>query len=154
MDKFQVAKVVKNWLIEEGLEVNDFVDASTDINYTFSQGNIKMNVGFHKTSKDSIIMGGKIALDKEEQSMLKYTKTKLEFLLDVQMAFLQMNLDFVIDANNNSYHEFSISDIKLQKTIYFDGLSKDRFFDVLSSLFNCLKILGLKFQMLGKSKSN
>jgi hypothetical protein len=84
--------------------------------------------------------------------MLKYTKTKVEFLLDVQIAFLQQNLDFIIEPTNNRANEFSISDIKLQKTIYFDGLTKDRFFDIVSAIYNCLKILDLKFKLLGRPK--
>ncbi len=89
-------------------------------------------MGFHKTSIDSIIIVGAIALEPDEQSMFRYTKTKREFLYDIELAFLQMNLDFIIDIPPNE--EFTIENIKLQKTIYFDGLSKDHFFDIISSI--------------------
>jgi hypothetical protein len=152
MDKFQVAELVKGWLSEEGLTAQDFPDASADVAFAFSQGNSKINVGFHKTSVDSLMIIGGIILEPQEQTMLKYTKTKVEFLLDVQIAFLQQNLDFIIEPTNNRANEFSISDIKLQKTIYFDGLTKDRFFDIVSAIYNCLKILDLKFKLLGRPK--
>src|ERR1044072_739903 len=98
MDKFQIAQLVKSWITLEGLHVQVVADSNTDVNYEFSQGLTKINVGFHKTSLDSLIIAGKIVLQPQEQSMLKYTKTKGEFLLDVQIAFLQQNLDFIIES--------------------------------------------------------
>ena len=76
---------------------------------------------------------------------------KREFLYDIEMFFIQMNLDYVLSSSSKD-GEFTVKDIKLQKTIYFDGLTKDRLFDIMSSIFNCLKLLKAKFLLLGKYK--
>ena len=83
--------------------------------------------------------------------MLRYTKTKRELLFDVEILFIQKDVDFILGANIGQ-QEFTIEDIILQKTIYFDGLSKDRFYNVLSQIYNCLNLLMLKFLLLGRVK--
>jgi hypothetical protein len=82
---------------------------------------------------------GNLHFESEEQSMIRYTKTKRELIYDLEMLFIQMNLDFILKTDSID-QEFTIEDIILQKTIYFDDLSKDKFFGVLSSIFNCLKL--------------
>lgn len=149
--KNEVAAVVKQWLLDEGLPVEDFKDENAEINYATKQSGIKINIGFHKQSKDSLIILGGIYLEPQEQEMFIYTKVKREFLYDIEMLFIQMNLDHVF-SSSSSDGEFTLEDIKLQKTIYFDGLSKDRLFDIMSSIFNCLKLLKTKFLLLGRYK--
>jgi hypothetical protein len=149
--KYEVANVIKEWLVEEGLPVEDFEDENTDINYATKQGGVKINIGFHKRSKNSLIVMGGVHLETQEQEMFRYTKVKREFLYDIEMFFIQMNLDYVLSSSSKD-GEFTVKDIKLQKTIYFDGLTKDRLFDIMSSIFNCLKLLKAKFLLLGKYK--
>jgi hypothetical protein len=149
LTKEEVAKQIKQWIIEEGIPVDDFPDVQTDFNFVVIRSNTRINIGFHKTSTDSIIVAGNIHFEEQEQSMFRYTKTKREMLYDLEMSFLQMNLDFILNVNNEQ-QEFTIEDIKLQKTIYFDGLTKDKLFDVMSAIFNCFKVLKLKFELLGR----
>ena len=56
--------------------------------------------------------------------------------------FLRINLDFTIDDTNSAEEEFSMSDIQIQKTVFFDCLSEDIFFDIMVSIFNCLNVVG------------
>jgi hypothetical protein len=149
--KSEVAGKVIQWLIEEGLPVSQYKDDQADINIATRQGNVNINIGFHKDSIDSLIVIGKLHFEEQKQSMFRYTRTKREMLYDLELSFLQMNLDFILNVNNEQ-QEFTIEDINLQKIIYFDGLSKDKLFNVMSAIFNCLKVLGLKFQLLGRQR--
>ena len=72
--KEQVAKSVKQWLIDEGLPVSDYKDEQTDFNFATRQGNININVGFHKSSIDSLIIMGKIHFESQEQWSLRINK--------------------------------------------------------------------------------
>lgn len=64
-----------------------------------------------------------------------------------------MNLDFTIDtASSVGDEDVSISDIQIQKTVFFDGLSKDRLFDIMVSIFNCINVVRMKFVLLGRPK--
>jgi hypothetical protein len=150
-NKDEVAKIIIQWLMEEGLPAKNFEDDLSDYNIETKRGNIRIHVAFHKTSKDSLIVAGKLHFDSDQQVMLRYTKTKRELLFDVETLFIQKDVDFILGANIRQ-QEFTIEDIILQKTIYFDGLSKDRFYSVLSQIYNCLNLLILKFLLLGREK--
>jgi hypothetical protein len=156
LSKFQnankevVAMTVKEWLLDEELAVyNDINSDETNFNFTFKQGHICMNVAFYKKCKDSLIVGGKLVFEPQEQSMIRYSRTKKELLYDIEKLFIQMNLDYFLKSNVKN-GEFTIEGIILQKTIYFDGLSKDKFFEVISLIYNCFKVLvSSKLMLLG-----
>ncbi len=142
--------MVREWLEEEGLSVEYLDDEDTDVRCVVIKDNIILNIGFLKASKDSLIVSGKIGLQPYEQDMLRLTKREL--IYDLEIVFLKMNLDFTIDTNNSLDNGFSISDMQIQKTVFFDGLSKDRLFDIMVSIFNCMNVLKMKFNLLGATK--
>ncbi len=148
-----MAHMVKDWLEEEGLAIEYLDDEDTDVKCVIVKDNIILNIGFLKPSRDSLIVSGKIGLQLYPQDMVpEITKLKRDLLYDLEIVFLQMNLDFTIDATNGVDERVSISDIQLQKTLFFDGLSKDRLFDVMVSIFNCMNVVRMKFNLLGKTK--
>ena len=147
-NKEVVAMTVKQWLQEEELALHDINSDKTDFYFAFKQGNINMNVGFYKKRKDSLIVSGNLEFGPQEQKMTRYARTKKELSYDIEKIFIQMNLDYVLKSNIID-GEFTVDDIILRKTIYFDGLSKDKFFDITSSIYNCFKILVGKLMLLG-----
>jgi hypothetical protein len=76
-----------------------------------------LNVGFHKRSTDSLIVGGKIRFNPQEQSIIKYTTTKLELLYDIEIICAQLNLELVTTPVKEN-GEYSLEDIRLFKTLY------------------------------------
>lgn len=153
-NKFQVSNIVKKWMEEEGYTVHDYKDENTDINYYIDKANTKIHIGFHKSSKDSLIIMGKITPSAEEQNMLKYLKSKDEFYSEIKIELLRMNLEVIINTIDDPDYQFIITDIVLQKTLYFDGLTKDRFYEIMTTVFNCIQILRTSFHMLGKRKND
>src|SRR5919108_4885971 len=128
--KQEAVDVVKKWLKEEQYEVSSVPDENADYNFVIVKGYMVLNVGFHKRSTDSLIVGGKIKFNPEEQSIIKYTTTKLELLYDIEIICAQLNLELVTTPIKEN-GEYSLEDIRLFKTLYFDGLTKQSFFDSL-----------------------
>jgi hypothetical protein len=49
-----------------------------------------LNIGFHKKSSDSLIVGGKIRFNPEEQSIIKNITTDFELLYDFDIICAQL----------------------------------------------------------------
>lgn len=85
--------------------------------------------------------------------MLRYLKIKREMLYELELVFASANLSFS-PKYDTSTEEFTIEDIRLHKTIYYDALTNQTFYDALNSVFSCLKLIIEKFNILGRSSAN
>ena len=147
--KQEAVDAIKRWLKEEEYEVSLVPDESTDYNFMIVKGYMVLNVGFHKRSTDSLIVGGKIRFSPEEQSIIKYITTNLELLYDIDIICAQLNLELVTTPVKEN-GEYSLEDIRLFKTLYFDGLTKQSFFDSLVGIFHCLRLIMAKFDIIAR----
>jgi len=145
--KQEVVDTVKRWLKEEEYEVSLVPDESTDYNFMIVKGYMVLNIGFHKRSSDSLIVGGKIRFNPEEQSIIKYITTNFELLYDIDIICAQLNLELVTTPIKEN-GEYSLEDIRLFKTLYFDGLTKQSFFDSLIGIFHCFRLIVAKFDII------
>jgi hypothetical protein len=150
--KQEAVEVVKKWLLEEEYDITSIPNEITDYNFRITKRNMVMNVVFHKRSEDSLIIAGNLTFGPEEQAMLRYTITKRELVFDIEMLYTQLNLEFSMNPVKDK-GEYSLEDISLSKTLYFDGLTKQSFFDSLNAMFNCLRLIISKFLMLAQTGS-
>ena len=148
--KQEVVDTVKRWLKEEEYEVSLVPDESTDYNFMIVKGYMVLNIGFHKRSSDSLIVGGKIRFNPEEQSIIKYITTNFELLYDIDIICAQLNLELVTTPVKEN-GEYSLEDIRLFKTLYFDGLTKQGFFDSLIGIFHCFRLIVAKFDIIART---
>ena len=148
--KQEAIDTVKRWLKEEEYEVSLVPDESTDYNFMIVKGYMVLNIGFHKRSSDSLIVGGKIRFNPEEQSLIKYITTNLELLYDIDIICAQLNLELVTTPVKEN-GEYSLEDIRLFKTLYFDGLTKQSFFDSLIGIFHCFRLIVAKFDIIART---
>src|SRR5215217_5489865 len=148
--KEEAVEIVKKWLEEEQYEVGLVPDESTDYNFMIVKRYMVLNVGFHKRSSDSLIVGGKIRFNPEEQSIIKYITTKLELLYDIEIICAQLNLELVTTPVKEN-EEYSLEDVRLFKTLYFDGLTKQSFFDSLIGIFHCFRLIVAKFDIIART---
>jgi hypothetical protein len=148
--KQEAVDTVKRWLKEEEYEVSLVPDESTDYNFMIVKGYMVLNIGFHKRSSDSLIVGGKIRFNPEEQSIIKYITTNLELLYDIDIMCAQLNLELVTTPVKEN-GEYSLEDIRLFKTLYFDGLTKQGFFDSLIGIFHCFRLIVAKFDIIART---
>ena len=148
--KQEAVDTVKRWLEEEEYEVSLVPDESTDYNFMIVKGYMVLNIGFHKRSSDSLIVGGKIRFNPEEQSIIKSITTNLELLYDIDIMCAQLNLELVTTPVKEN-GEYSLEDIRLFKTLYFDGLTKQGFFDSLIGIFHCFRLIVAKFDIIART---
>ena len=150
--KQEAVDTVNRWLKEEEYEVSLVPDESTDYNFMIVKGYMVLNIGFHKRSSDSLIVGGKIRFNPEEQSLIKYITTNLELLYDIDIICAQLNLELVTTPVKEN-GEYSLEDIRLFKTLYFDGLTKQGFFDSLIGIFHCFRLIVAKFDIMARTET-
>ena len=148
--KQEAVDTVNRWLKEEEYEVSLVPDESTDYNFMIVKGYMVLNIGFHKRSSDSLIVGGKIRFNPEEQSIIKFITTNLELLYDIDIMCAQLNLELVTTPVKEN-GEYSLEDIRLFKTLYFDGLTKQGFFDSLIGIFHCFRLIVAKFDIIART---
>ena len=148
--KQEAVDTVKRWLKEEEYEVSLVPDETTDYNFMIVKGYMVLNIRFHKTSSDSLIVGGKIRFNPEEQSIIKSITTNLELLYDIDIICAQLNLELVTTPVKEN-GEYSLEDIGLFKTLYFDGLTKQSFIDLLIGIFHCFRLIVAKFDIIART---
>ncbi len=51
LDKQEVASIVKNWLKEEEITIQDLKNERTDIGYSINRRDMSIDVGFHKKNQ-------------------------------------------------------------------------------------------------------
>ncbi|KAA2283182.1 DUF2299 domain-containing protein [Candidatus Nitrosocosmicus sp. SS] len=87
----------------------------------------------------------------------KFKDKGFEFLSDIQLALLQMNLNYAfLDKNNPSDTQVDIKDIEIEnlesieisKTIYFDGFNKNLYYDTIESIVHAAQVITLLFKKL------
>ena len=149
--KQEAVDTVKRWLKEEEYEVSLVPDESTDYNFMIVKGYMVLNIAFHKRFTDSLIVGGKIRFNPEEQSIIKSITTNLELLYDIDIICAQLNLELVTTpVKEKENGEYSLEDIRLFKTLYFDGLTKQSFIDSLIGIFHCFRLIVAKFDIIAR----
>lgn len=149
MKKPEVAAKVKNWLSEEGFVIIEMYNETLDFKYVVSKDDIRLSIGSPKSSKDCLVIEGRVPLSESQQSMLKHTKTKKMFITELEIALLQMNCDVDIHKiSKDNKEEFTVSLIEVWKAIFFEGLSKDRLFESMVLIYNAMRIILLKFDAL------
>lgn len=87
--------------------------------------------------------------NEKEQNMLKSLKNRNEVVWDIRKFLIQMHLDprFPIITDN-------IKELYFQRTLFFDNLTKDRFFEVLTDISNSISFIRETFLKLGQHSSN
>jgi hypothetical protein len=68
------------------------------------------------------------------------------FYFELELALLQMNVYFVINKNMRELQSLEIS-----KVVFFDGLTKDTFFDTINTVHNSIEISRIKIGQLRDS---
>lgn len=78
-----------------------------------------------------------------------------EFLSNVQLSLLQMNLQYVlIHKNRNPINldkktRINIDDlesIEISKNLYFDGFNQNIFFEAVTNIINAIKVIDILYQ--------
>ena len=78
-----------------------------------------------------------------------------EFLSNVQLSLLQMNLQYVLiyknrnPVNLDKKTRINIDDlesIEISKNLYFDGFNQNIFFEAVTNIINAIKVIDILYQ--------
>jgi hypothetical protein len=154
-----IARVI-NWLREEGMNPEDRTRLYEGANYfarivtkegkQTESGEIVEKEGFHvlfpKDKLDSVTISELIALDRESQKSydsLGATDQGIlqqnRFYFDLQLALHQKNVFFVFEDNVRR-----LRTLEVYKGVFFDGLTKDKFFDTYATVDSATAIARIK----------
>ncbi len=160
-------KRVVDWLREEGLEPQEITHLRKDACYygvvisnqaeKIDQAENKRREAFHILfpidKLDSLRISEIIIFDLKSQksyaSLATRTNGILEqnrFYFDIELALLPMNVYFVIKKNMRELQSLEIS-----KVVFFDGLTKDTFFNAINTVRNSIEIARIKINQLRDS---
>jgi hypothetical protein len=160
-------KKVVDWLIEEGLEPKEITHLRKDACYygvvisdeaekterREQQRRKAFHILFPIDRLDSLSISEIIIFDLQSQKSYASLAAKnsgiLEqnrFYFDLELALLQMNVYFVINKNMRELQSLEIS-----KVVFFDGLTKHRFFNTINTVHNSIEISRIKIGQLRDS---
>jgi hypothetical protein len=149
--KKEVIEKIQKWLDEESIEF-------TPLEYPFAEFNVdtknpNQTIRIPKNKPDSIEFLTNASFANEDQKAyvaLKNKEEKIRILFDLQRSLLEINVGYKIEKDLEN-----LESIIITKTIYFDGLTKDRFMDTRFALLRGFSLVQLMLQQLrGKYYSN
>lgn len=138
-----IDKVIR-WLKDEGYEPEDVTDMHPGTTY-FAKVRINETSGFHVSFSteqlDSVVISEIIVMDQDYQNAYKLLPAleQTNFFYDLKLALLQMNVMYSLE---NSFRE--LKSVAVVKPIYFDGLTKDKFFDTVFTVHHAIEIARTK----------
>ena len=128
-NKAEISNKIRQWLQEEGYDFNPFEDPYNDFCFEIkTPDDDVILIGMRKDRKDSITIYARSDLSKLDRQAFStlHTHTKDEFVYAFTSSLLGLNLLFDI-LPNIEHMEY----LQIQKCIFFDGLTKNLFFDTI-----------------------
>ncbi len=143
----QVAQKLKQWLIEEKGEwqFNKKADPTVFLNLELISGSRSVNA-ILESERDSVLLMTKLMLE-NEQIMAYSLQPQLEkrkFSANLLILLYQMGIAAGLPRDPGE----KIETISLQRVIFFDGLSKDKFFDTLFTMIMGIEVIRESFRTL------
>jgi len=144
----EYSEKIRQWLKEEGCaKPIERSDDDLKLAFDITFGGDIMTIGFLKTQIDSVYVATKLPIPEDLQMSIKHLKTKEDLVLDLR-RFLY-NLHFSPEFTRDKQDE-TITQIYFQKIIYFDGLTKDRLFEVIYDISNSIEYIRQTLLRIGK----
>jgi hypothetical protein len=152
-DKTQVSNKVRQWIEDEGFQLLPEEDPYNDFTFKIRYSeNETAYVLMRKDRKDSITVYARSdfsPLDRKAFSNLPPGK-KREFINAISASLFNLNLHFEFQPNVEQ-----MKYLHIKKDIFFDGLTKDRFFDTICKVLSGMQLANMAYyQHLNPNGSN
>ena len=88
-------------------------------------------------------------------SQISNLKSGFEFLSNVQLSLLQMNLQYVFIHKNHNPVSLDkkalnniddLESIDISKNLYFDGFNQNLFFEAVTNIINAIEVIDILYQ--------
>jgi len=142
-----IEKVVK-WLKGDGYEPEQVKHPHPDTTF-FAKVKISerssFHVGFSATKPDHVLISEMIELKEDDQKLYASLPAveQNRFFFDIELALIQKNVMYDLEDGIRS-----LRSIEVFKPIYFDGLTKDKFFDTIYAVHYATRIAKIKLGQL------
>ncbi len=140
----EVENLVEEWLDDEGFKLWKVPDEDSEFSYKVSRGDIHPLVVHQPGTKtDSIRVVGEIKLDKKNHEKLLTIpeKEKGFMLFDLRMGLLSKDCRWEFLPSLESWKT-----LRIFKTAFSDGFSKDRFFEILEAVDRAVTLVCLSLE--------
>ena len=143
----EISLRIKRWLIEESdiWRFDEIEDSTVIMNIVAKSNNRNVNI-IVDNLHDKITLITSMNFSKQQKNSLSLlpSKEKNRFIPDLLMALYQLGL---LARHSNSSKD-KIEKFIMEKLIYFDGLTKDKFFDSLFTMLLGIDTLQQYFNRL------
>lgn len=142
-DVGHIQKRIEKWLHDEGFAVWEFDDDGSRFSYKANRDDsLPLSIFQPEDKNDSILVVGDIRLSEESQRKLSATPEERRFMLyEFRMVLLSTECRWQFIPSSESWKA-----IRISKAIFYDGLSKDRFFETLDIVTRAVSSVMLAFQ--------
>ena len=140
----EVEERLEEWLRDEGFELWKIPDKDSEFSYKVSQEDGHPLVVLQPGTKtDSVQVVGEIRLDKKNhEKLLAIPEKEKGFLLfDLRMGLLSTGCRWEFLPSLESWKT-----LQLSKAIFFDGFSKDRFFEIMETVNRAVALVRLSLE--------
>jgi len=151
--KDEVAKKVRDWLVEDGIYKDKVADATADYHFVaeFPPNSRRyIDVIFPKNRDDMVVVAAGVKLSEEHyRSLISLSKEKREELLwEIRFKLLFLETGFQILPSSEDPRIFQFN-----RELYFDGLNKNVFMDAVKQVYRCMLFIIWTMQKLFGSYS-
>lgn len=140
----EVRMRIEEWLGDEGFKLWKIPDQDTHFSYKLNRDDGHPLVVLQpRTKADSIQVVGEIKLNKKNQEKLLAIpeKEKRFLLFDLRMGLLSTGCRWKFLPTLESWNT-----IQLSKDVFFDGFSKDRFFEIIGTVNRAVTLVCLSLE--------
>ncbi len=143
MQTGEVGKRIEEWLDDEGFSVWKLADENSRFSFKMTRDECPPLLVLQPQSKsDSLIVTSDVRLTDEGQEKLLALPKEREFMLfDLKMVLLSTECRCQFMPSSKSWKS-----IRVSKPVFYDGLTKDRFFETVDVVSRAVSLVILTFQ--------
>lgn len=141
----EIQEKLEKWLSDEGYSITKGKENNNLFSYAFTlKGSPTFTVLQPKAKKDSIAVATSLALGLEESKFQKMPeKEKEEMLWNLKMLLLRSGCNYIFSPPGKPFN------IQFYKAVYYDGLSKNSFFEAVDIVLRAFLIALMTLQQKG-----
>ncbi len=138
-----VRERIERWLEDEGFKVWKFPDRDACFSYKVARkDSLPLLIWQPRDKVDSIQVSSDIRLASDDQAKLEVIRDRERFLLfDFRMVLLSTQCNWQFNPSLENWRTLRVS-----RTIFYDGLSKDRFFETVDMVERAVSTVMVTFR--------
>lgn len=143
-EKKEVIERITRWINEEHylIRMQTYKDRYADFHAAVQYNRYKVSIIIRKDRKDMVSIVSRQNFSDQDKKIFSHLREekKKPFFEDLEFSLLPMNISYSVHPDRNKMEY-----VHLEKSIYFDGLTKDRFYDSIFAVVRALHMTSLLY---------